>query len=144
MEISTVGKVVVTAKIENLADVHLAINSHRPPNGIRSLEVADAVVSPHATTLSIPRRLIAQLGLRPHRTRRVRTAAGMVTCQIYEAVRLTIQERECSCDVLELPDGCPIVVGKVPLGMLDFVIDFPKGKLIGNPAHDGEHQVEVY
>jgi hypothetical protein len=46
--------------------------------------------------------------------------------------------------VTEIPDDCPVLIGQVPLELLDFVVD-PKGqRLIGNPAHGGEHMIEIY
>ncbi len=59
-------------------------------------------------------------------------------------MRLTIQERECVTDVLERPDECPVLIGQIPLEQLDFVVDLTGRRLIGNPAHGGEHVVELY
>ena len=63
---------------------------------------------------------------------------------IYEAVRLTIQGRECTMDVLEVPDGVPVLMGQIPLEHLDFVIDPQSQSLSGNPRHGGEHMYEMY
>jgi hypothetical protein len=57
---------------------------------------------------------------------------------------LIVQGRECTCDVIEIPDDCPVLVGQVPLELLDFVVDPVGARLIGNPAHDGEQMVELY
>ena len=94
--------------------------------------------------LSLPPRLIRQLGLLRHRTRTARTAAGTSSFGIYEAVRLTIQGRDCVVEVAEVPDNCPPLIGQVPLEMLDFVVDPVGQALIGNPYHDGEHMFELY
>lgn len=45
---------------------------------------------------------------------------------------------------MEVPDGTPALVGQIPLEYLDFVIDLRGQKLIGNPAHGGEHMFEAY
>ena len=63
---------------------------------------------------------------------------------MYEAVRLTIRGRDCTMDVLEVPDGVPVLIGQLPLEHLDFVIDMKSHTLIGNPAHGGEHIYEMY
>jgi predicted aspartyl protease len=107
------------------------------------VDVADALVDTGATGLSMPRQLIARLGLEPTRKRRARTSAGVIDVQTYGAVRLTIQGRDCVCDVTELPDECPVLVGQVPLEVLDFVVDPVNQQLIGNPAHGGEHILEL-
>ena len=57
---------------------------------------------------------------------------------------LTIQERICECRVTEVDDKCPVLIGYIPLELLDFVVD-PKGqRLIGNPDHDGQHMIDLY
>jgi predicted aspartyl protease len=144
MEIETMGRVLVTARIENLSDLYLAEKGHIPAAEVRALEVTDALVDTGATSLSMPLRFIHQLGLTPSRPRQARTSAGPVTLQVYGAVRLTIQGRDCVIDVVELPDDCPVLIGQVPLELLDFVVD-PRGqKLIGDPRHGGEHIIELY
>lgn len=138
------GRVLVTARIENLTDLEMVERGLMTADQVRSLEVTDALVDTGATMLSMPTRLIAQLGLRPIRKRPVRTSAGSVIVQIYGTVRLTIQGRDCPSDVTEVPDDCPVLVGQVPLELLDFVVDPAGQRLIGNPAHGGEHIIEMY
>ena len=144
MEIETMGKVLVAAKIENLQDLFDAERGIIPAEDLRLVEVDDALVDTGATGLSMPRRLIQRLGLRPLRTRQARTSAGLITVQIYGTARLTIQGRECPTDVTELPDDCPVLIGQIPLEALDFVVDPPNRRLIGNPEHGGEHIIELY
>ena len=78
------------------------------------------------------------------RGRKAITSAGPVTVQVYGTVRLTIQERDCLTDVSEVPDECPVLIGQIPLELLDFVVDMTGRRLIGNPAHGGEHMIEMY
>ena len=144
MENATMGKVLVTAKIENLHDVLDVQTGKLSADKIRNVEVTDALVDTGATILSMPKQLIAELGLRPVRTRQARTSAGPVTVQMYGTVRLTIQGRDCPSDVLEVPDDCPVLIGQIPLELLDFVVDPINQRLIGNPAHGGEHIIELY
>jgi predicted aspartyl protease len=140
----TMGKVIVTATIENIADLYNVHTGALPMDRVRRVEVTDALVDTGATTLSLPKRLISQLGLIPFRTRTVRTPSGMTTLRVYAGVRLVVQDRECSCDVVEIADECPALIGQVPLELLDFVIDPQAQRLIGNPAHGGEQMVEIY
>ena len=44
---------------------------------------------------------------------------------------------------MEVPDSVPPLIGQVPLELLDFVVDPGSQQLIGNPAHGGEHIVEM-
>jgi predicted aspartyl protease len=138
------GKVIVTAKIENVNDLFNASKGLLPPEQVRSVEVTDALVDTAATTLSLPKRLVVQLGLQPMRTRQARTSAGLATVQMYGIVRLTIQGRDWTGDVIEIPDECPVLIGQLPLEGLDFVVDLINQRLIGNPAHGGEHILELY
>jgi predicted aspartyl protease len=144
MGTETMGRVLVEAKVESVADLVLAENGIIPADKVRSVEVNDALVDTGATMLSLPKRLIAQLGLKPVRTRTAVTSAGKITTQTFGPVRLTIQGRDCPLDVAELPDDCPVLIGQLPLETLDFVVDMPGRRLIGNPAHGGEHMIELY
>jgi predicted aspartyl protease len=144
MGIDTMGKVFVTAKIENLKDLYDVRRGLLTADELRSIEVNDALVDTGATMLSMPKRMIEQLGLEPFRTRKAITSAGPVTVQVFGGARLTVQGRECTTDVTELPDECPVLIGQIPLEQLDFVVDTPGQRLIGNPAHGGEHVIELY
>lgn len=142
-ENAAMGKVLVTAKIENLEDLYKVNQGALPTDQVRSVEVQDALVDTGATTLLMPKKLIDQLGLPPLKSRPSRTIAGHVTLNTYRAVRLTVQGRDCISDVAEIPDEFPVVIGQVPLELMDWVVD-PKGqKLIGNPEHGGAHMIDV-
>jgi predicted aspartyl protease len=144
MEILTMGKVVVSAKIENLADLNRLDAGDISDDQARSIDVDDALVDTGATMLSLPSRHIATLGLRRRRTRTAKTAAGLIAFGVYEAVRLTVLGRDCIVEVCELPNECPPLIGQVPLEMLDFVVDPMGQKLIGNPDHNGEQMIDLF
>ena len=144
MEPSTMGKVLVTAKIENLEDLFKVEQGLLSDDQVRRIEVTDALADTGATGLLLPKRLITQLGLRPFRTRQARGLGGTVPLPMYRAVRLTIQGRDCTIDVGEIWDEFPVLVGQVPLELLDWVVDLNGQRLIGNPAHGGEHVMEVF
>jgi predicted aspartyl protease len=143
MEIATMGKVLVTAKIENLKDlfgVHMGLLAE---DQVRRVEVTDALVDTGATGLLLPSRMIAQLGLEPLHVRPSRTIAGPVPLQMFRAVRLTVQDRDCISDVGEIPDEFSIMIGQVPLELMDWVVDLKGQRLIGNPEHGGQYMIEV-
>jgi clan AA aspartic protease len=144
METGTMGRVTVRATIENAYDLRDAQRGLLSADSVRRLEVSDALVDTGATTLSVPKRLIEQLGLTPFRARWVRTSSGPRTVQVYGAARLTIEGRDCLLDVIEVSDDCPVLIGQVPLELLDFVIDPKMQCLIANPAHGGEQMYELY
>ena len=59
-------------------------------------------------------------------------------------MNLTIMGRQLTVDVMEVPDDVPVLIGQVPLEMLDLVVDLQGRSLVGNPAHGGEHTLELY
>jgi clan AA aspartic protease len=132
------GRVVAPAKIENLEDLYEVRQGRLAPEKVRTVEIPDALVDTGATFLSLPRRLIEQLGLHRYRTRRIRTAAGVTEAGMYSSVQLTVQGRDCPVEVSELPNDCPVLIGQIPLESLDFVVDPVNQRLMGNPAHNGE------
>ena len=144
MEIMTMGKVSVSARIENLQDTYETEKGVRPAGDVRAVDVTDALVDTGATMLSIPRRLIAQLGLTRRRTRTARTAAGVISFGIYGAVRVIVQGRDCIVEAAEIPDECPVLIGQIPLEGLDFVVDPVGQRLIGNPDHGGEQMIDMF
>ncbi len=144
MGIEVMGKVEVAVKLENqfvLTRVQLGMIR---PDEVRSAEINNALVDTGATGLCAPKKIIEKLGLLPVRTRQVRTANGVVERSIYAGVQLTVQGRDCRCDVSELADDCPVLIGQIPLEDLDFVIDPRERRLIGNPAHGGEQMHEEF
>ena len=144
METITMGRVVTEATIENLEDLWRERRGTIPPDQVRRVMVPDALVDTGAALLSLPSRLIRQLGLNEQFRRRVTSSVGIAETGVYDAVRLTIQGRSCTMDVMEVPDDVPVLIGQLPLEHLDFVIDPRSRTLVGNPAHGGEHMYELY
>ena len=144
METATMGKVIVTARVESMEDLYDVYKGRLKRRKREHAEIADALVDTGASTLSLPKRLVAQFGLRPVRTRQAPSIAGPVTLQMFSTVRLTVQGCDCSCDVVEIPDDCPALIGQAPLEPLDFVVDPAGQHLIGNPVYGGEHIIELY
>ena len=138
------GRVLTEAKLENLRDLWDVNRGLLKPDQARQVTVPDALVDTGATLLSLPKLLIEQLGLDKMYTRRVTSTTGGGEAGVYEAVRLTIQGRFCNMDVMEVPDNVPVLIGQLPLEHLDFVVDPGSRRLIGNPAHGGEHMYELY
>ena len=144
METATMGRVLVSAKIENLDDLNEVRKGQRKPEDVRRIEVMDALVDTGATELGMSKSFATQLGLIPFRQRNVRTVNGNVVVQTYLPVRLTVQGRECHCDVMELPGDVPVLIGQVPLELMDWVVDPKRQRLIGNPEHGGEHMADFF
>jgi predicted aspartyl protease len=138
------GRVVVEVTLENLEDIWAVRRGALAAENVRRVVVSDALVDTGATLLSLPTRVIQALGLQAVAKKRVTSSKGLGETTLYDTVRLTVQGRSCGMDVLEVPDGVPVLVGQIPLEHLDFNIDMRERTLIGNPAHGGEHIYELY
>ncbi|MFI5458030.1 MAG: hypothetical protein ACHRXM_21530 [Isosphaerales bacterium] len=134
----------MTALIENYDDVKMAEAGFIAETAVRRIEFHYARVDTGATLVSMPLRLIEQLGLKKIKTAHAKTVTGLVPFGIYEQVKLTIQGRDCEVRVMEVADEYAVSIGKMPLALLDFVVD-PKGQtLVGNPDHGGDYVVDMY
>ncbi|MFO0970375.1 MAG: aspartyl protease family protein [Gemmataceae bacterium] len=138
------GRVLTEATVENLKDLWAVETAAIAPDKARKITIADALVDTGATLLSLPTRLIQELGLKKTSEKRVTSSIGLGVANLYDAVRLTIQGRSCTMDVMEVPDTVPPLIGQLPLEHLDLVVDLRSRSLIGNPAHGGEHIYELY
>ena len=144
MESETIGRVLTEATSESLKDLWAVEQGFKSAGQVHRVVVSDALVDTGATLLSLPTHLIKQLGLTEQYRKRVRSSIGVSEAAVYDTVRLTIQGRTCTMDVMEVPDDVPVLIGQLPLEHLDFVVDLRSRSLIGNPAHGGEHVYELY
>ena len=143
METNDMGRVIAPITVENLGDLRNVSQGGLSPNEVRRLEISDALVDTGSTTLALPRRMIQQLGLLKSYDKNVITSRGISSIDVYGPARVTIMDRFCSVDVMEVPDEVPPLIGQIPLEMLDLVVDLRNRRLIGNPAHNGEHVLEL-
>lgn len=141
---AVVGRVTTEARVENLRDLWDAERGMISPDQVRRIELTDALVDTGATTLALPTRYVQMLGLKKVRERSSVASTGKTTVTIYDVVRLTIMNRDCTVEVVELPDDVPPLVGQVPLELLDLVVNPQARTLTGNPAHGGEHMIEMF
>ena len=144
MEIAVRGQILVPARVENLADVLNCSRGLFGPDMIKRVEIAEALVAPGTSCFALPTRLVKQLKLTRRGTRKARTSTGFAFFGIYEPVRLAVLDRECSADVIKVPDGCPVLIGRQPLQLLDLTIDEANRRLVGNPEHDGHPMVDLF
>ena len=144
METADMGRVTVEVRVENLKDLWEVEKGTRTPDLVRSITVPDALVDSGASTLALPTSLIQQLGLQKVRDRNIRSATGTGRLGVYEVVHMHVQDRDCKVEVMELPEGSPVLIGQIPLELMDFVIDMKGHRLTGNPAHGGDWVMDMY
>ena len=138
------GRITVEVLLENLEDTWAVRRGALPDEQVRRVIVTDALVDTGATLLSLPTKIIQELGLQSVGIKRVTSSTGIGEATMYDTVRLTVLGRTCSMDVIEVPDTVPVLIGQIPLEHLDFTIDMRGRTLVGNPAHGGEHMYELY
>ena len=143
LEVEPVGRVTTRVRVENLEDLDDAERGVISKEKVRKIDVLEALVDTGATLFSLPTRFIQQLGLRKSRERTVVISRGVATATFYGAVRLTIMDRDCVGEVMDVPDDVPVLVGQIPLEVLDLVVNPQAGALMGNPAHGGQHILEL-
>ena len=115
-----------------------------PADQVRHVEVPNARIDTGATFISMPKSLIDQLGLKQVEAKAARTVTGFVNFGVYEPVKLRVQGRDCEVRVTEVAESCPVLIGFIPLEMMDFVVDSKNQRLIGNPDHGGEWMIDMY
>lgn len=142
-ESSAMGRVVTPIVVENVRDALDAHEGKLSHELVRRLSIEKALVDTGASTLSLPTSMIRQLGLTRLKSKRVMTSRGPAETDTYSAVRLLIQDRDCTVDVVEIPDGVPVLVGQIPLELMDFVVDPVNQRIIGNPDHNGVWTLEL-
>jgi predicted aspartyl protease len=138
-----VGRVVVDMHVESADDLSLVALGLLTPDKVRSLDV-QALVDTGTTYISLTTSDIVKLGLRRVRRRTARTAAGPMVQQIWSAVRITVEGRDCLIEVAEVPDGSPALLGQIPLELMDYWVDMTNGRLAGNPEHGGQWMIDMF
>src|SRR5207249_4118558 len=89
-----VGRVVVDMRVENADDLSMVALGHLQANQVRAIDVS-ALVDTGATYIGLTTSDIKTLGLRPVRQRQAHTATGKMTIQIFSAVQVTVEGRDC-------------------------------------------------
>jgi hypothetical protein len=130
--------------ITNLQDLWRARRGDIPAAEVRRITSEQSIIDRDLVCLRLPVTLIERLGLQYVQTRRIRTVTGAVETQVYDPVELEVQGRSCSVEVHAGPDNSPIRIGSTPLLSMDFVVDPESQQLIGNPAHGGRWEIEMY
>jgi predicted aspartyl protease len=138
-----VGRILVDMHVENYDDLSQVAFGQIPISQVRNLDV-QALVDTGSHYASLTTSDVAQLGLRPVRRRQTLSAAGLITQQIYSAVRITVQGRDCLIEVAEIPNGMPCLLGQIPLELMDYWIDMKNRRLVGNPEHGGEWMHDAF
>jgi len=114
----SMGKVLVTLTVKNRIDEANAAKGLISPDQVRSITLDNVVVDTGATTLCLPARAIAQLGLELLKEVDVATATGISKARIFQDAKISLCGREGTFECLELPGGRDALIGVIPLEAL--------------------------
>jgi len=109
------GKIFTTITVTNRIDQANAEDGLIPAGTVRSVTLSDVLVDTGATTLCLPREIIAQLGLKPLRLVPVETANGVSESRVFQDAKVSLLGREGTFECLELPGGKRPLLGVIPL-----------------------------
>ena len=119
-------------KLSNLIDQSSVRRGLLEPDQVRTLEM-EGLVDTGATSLVIPLAVAEALGLPEVRRRPVRLADGSVhDFPLVSELHIEILGRGMICDAIAIP-GNTLLIGQIPLEMLDLVVDPKSRDLAVNP-----------
>ncbi|MEG3898743.1 MULTISPECIES: aspartyl protease [unclassified Microcoleus] len=123
------GKVITTLVITNRLDEGKAEDGLIPIEQVRSVTMEKVLVNRGATTLCLPKDVIARLGLRILKQVAVETATGISEARIFQDASISLCGREGTFECLELPEGKTALLGKIPMEALGIEVDLRNQRL---------------
>jgi clan AA aspartic protease len=123
-----IGRIITTLTITNRIDQGLAARGIITVDEVRSITLNNVLVDTGATTLCLPKNIIAQLGLEILKEVDVETANGIGKARIFQDAKISLLGREGTFECLELPGGSPLL-GVIPLEALGIELDLQNQQL---------------
>lgn len=125
-----VGKILTTLTITNRLDQGLAARGRLPADEVRTVTLKNVLVDTGATTLCLPAKIIAELGLDLLKEVDVGTATGIGKARIFQDAKISLLGREGTFECLELPGGQDPLLGVIPLEALGIELDLQNQQLV--------------
>ena len=130
LQAKQMGQVITTITVTNFIDLVMAERGFIAAEEVRSVTLDNVVVDTGATLLSLPARIISQLGLIQVGERDVETSAGIKKGRIFADAQIIVEEREGRFDCLELPEGVSaVLLGVIPMEELGLEPDLKNRRL---------------
>lgn len=137
------GRVLVTAKLSNLFDQQRAQTGELSSENIRSVEV-EGLVDTVATLLVLPADVIQKLGVPLARQVTVTYANGQKAQRsVARGIVVEILGRDAEVEAIVEPEGAKVLIGQVPLEVMDLVVDPKKGALGPRPESPDSPLIEI-
>lgn len=132
------GHVKVSITVTNDIDQTLAERGFIPEKQIRTIVLNDVLVDTGASLLSLPTKVIEELGLPMLSETVVNTAAGERKARIFKGATLAVGGRVSTFDCLELAEIDQPLLGVLPLERLGLEPDLQNQKLKVLPNQPGK------
>ncbi len=126
---NSMGKITTSLVITNRADQAIASRGFMPAEEVRSIVLNDVLVDTGSTTLCLPSKAIAELGLELLKEVDVLTATGISKARIFRDATISLLGREGTFECLELPGGSDPLLGVIPLETLGIELDLQNQQL---------------
>ena len=123
------GRITTTLVITNRIDQANAARDIISSDEVRSVTLEDVLVDTGATTLCLPKEIVAQLGLDLLREVDVETATGIGKARIFQDAKILLMGREGTFECLEFPGGSSALLGVIPLEALGIELDLKNQQL---------------
>ncbi|MEG4276068.1 aspartyl protease family protein [Microcoleus sp. MON1_C1] len=117
------GKVIATVVITNRLDEAKAEDGVIPIEQVRPVTLENVLVDTGATTLCLPKDVIARLGLKILKQVVVKTATGISEARIFRDASISLCGREGTFECLELSEGKTPLLGVIPMEALGIEVD---------------------
>jgi predicted aspartyl protease len=137
------GQVHTQMTIINRADEIRAADGTISADQIRKVTLTSVLADSGAMMLSLPIRIIEQLGLTPLKEVLASTA-GYQRTRVFQDAKVSIGDRVGVFQCLELPDGDNPLLGVIPMEELGLELDLQKQELKMLPMEPGNSYLLAY
>ncbi|MDR3343127.1 MAG: retropepsin-like domain-containing protein [Treponema sp.] len=125
------GTVYAEITLKNAGDVQKALDGLMKEQEIRQVSVT-AMVDTGAGTLVIDETTCQQLGLGIKGLRRsILADNSKAICKMTMPVEVHWKDRNTFCEAMVLPDTATVLLGAIPLGGMDLMVNPVAGELVG-------------
>lgn len=135
-ESCTLGQIHADIRVANRGDEGIAERGLANGQAVRLLDLEAVLVDTGATTLCLPKGLVAQLGLPLRRRAHATTAAGDFWVNVYGDAQVYLMGRNVTVECVELDDGTNPLLGVEPLEFMGIEPDLRNQRLILLPDEE--------
>ena len=121
----------IDIRVANRGDEGIAERGLSNGTPVRSLDLAAVLVDTGATTLCLPKSLVAELGLPLKRRAHATTARGDFWVNVYADAEVYVLGRHATVECVELEDGTNPLLGVEPLEAMGIEPDLRNQRLVG-------------